>query len=306
MKKQILLLLAMIITSGILTAQEINIDALKSQISEKSATIAKKEAEINKLKGEIAKIQKDLDLDAGWRFNTSGVLGFSIAGSQNWIKGSNPDSKTSDITGIFNGNAKLNKPKYFWFNEGNINLAWQKLVLNSKEATDEEKEYKNVADILKLTSIFGYKLTQDIAISALGQYNSSIYKNFNNPGILDIGAGATWTPHQIPNFLLTVHPLNYHIVFQDDNAEKQSALGTKIFTSYKTDLVKGIKWQTTLDGFLEYGSSDPSLNEYTWNNTLSFPAWKGIGIGINFGLRNSALESSDLQSYYRLGLSYNL
>jgi len=306
MKRQILLLLAIFVFSGVVSAQEINIDALKAQVAEKSAMIAKKQGEVDALKSEIAAIQKKIDLASGWRFNSSGILGFSLAGFQNWSKQSNPNSKVSDIKGLFNGAALLDKPKYFWRNEGIVNVAWQQLVLNDKEATDEEKKYQNVADIFTITSLFGYKITQDVALSALGQYNSSIVKNFNNPGILDLGVGATWTPHQVPNFVLTVHPLNYHMVFQKGDIETKSALGAKIFASYFTNLYKGVKWTTGLNGFLEYGSSNPSLNEYTWVNTLSLPAWHGIGIGIGFGLRNSALESPDLQSYYNIGLSYNL
>ena len=286
--------------------QEVNIDALKAQIAEKSAIVAEKQGQIDALKGEIADMQKKIDHASGWRFNSGGILGFSLAGFQNWFKQANPNSRISNITGVFKGNALLDKPKYFWRNEGNINLGWQKLVLDAETAPDVDKDYKNVADIFTLTSLFGYKLTPDIAISALGQYNSSLVNNFNNPGILDIGAGATWTPHQLPNFVFTVHPLNYHIVFQKGNLETQKALGAKIFASYFTTLFKGIKWSTDLNGFIEYSSSDPSLNEYTWNNSFTIPAWHGIGIGLGFGLRKSALESSDLQSYYNLGLSYSL
>ena len=178
--------------------------------------------------------------------------------------------------------------------------------MDEEETPQDEQKYQNVADIFSLTSLFGYKITPDIAVSILGQYNSSIVKNFNSPGILDLGAGATWTPHQLPNFVLTVHPLNYHIVFQKGDLETQKALGAKIFASYFANIYKGIKWSTGLTGFLEYGKSDPSLNEYTWTNTLSLPAFHGIGIGLGFGLRNSALESDKLQSYYNIGLSYNL
>ncbi len=306
MKKQILLLFAILFIGGIASAQEVNVDALKAQIAEKSAMIAEHQAKINALKGEIASLQRKIDLASGWRFNTGGTLGFSLDGFQNWSKQANPNSKVSNIKGFFTGTAYLDKPKYFWRNEGLINVAWNKLILNDKEATEDQKKYQNVADVFTLTSVFGYKIIQDIAISALGQYNSSIVNNFNNPGILDIGAGITWTPHQVPNFLLTVHPLNYHMVFKKGNTDTKSALGTKIFASYYTEIYKGVKWKTSLNGFLEYGKSDPSLNEYTWVNRLSLPLWHGIGIGIGFGLRNSALESPDLQSYYNIGLSYEL
>ncbi len=280
----------------------------KAEIKAKSDIISAKQAEIDALKGEIDGIQKKVNLASGWRFNTGGVLGFSLAGNGNWFKNPNPNSQSSSISGIFKGTAILDKEKYFWRNEGGINLGWQQLILDTKNENipDEQKEYKNIDDKLLLTSLFGYKITRDIAASVLGQYSSSIVKNFNNPGIFDVGAGATWTPHQVPNLVVTVHPLNYHIVFQDGDIDTQSALGLKVFASYYTTLFKGVKWVTDLNGFLQYSAADPGLNEYTWNNQLSFSAWKGIGVGIGFGLRNAAFESDAMQTYYNLGLSYNL
>ena len=313
MKKMMILSLAFFMVLTVSNGQDVmdkakEMATYKADIAAKAAMVKTKEAEIGALKGEIASLQKKVDLAAGWRFNTGGILGFNIAGFDNWSKQANPNSKVSAITGNFKGTAVLDKEKFFWRNEGGINVGWQQLVLDTKKEglTTEEKEYKNVADAMTLTSLFGYKLTRDIAASVLGQYNSSIVKNFNNPGVLDIGAGATWTPHQVPNLVVTVHPLNYHIVFKEGDTDTKSALGAKVFASYFANLYKGIKWSTDLSGFLEYGSSDPSLNEYTWNNQLTFAAWKGIGVGIGFGIRNSAIESDNFQSYYNLGLSYNL
>ncbi|HHH55300.1 MAG TPA: DUF3078 domain-containing protein [Bacteroidetes bacterium] len=306
MKRKFLLFFILAFSSSIIVAQEIDIDALKAKVTEKKAMANKKQGEADALKAEIATLQKQIDMASGWRYNTSGVLGFTLAGFQNWTKQANPNSKVSNISGVFKGSAIMEKPKYFWRNEGIVNVGWQKLVIDSEDTPKDDQKYNNVADIFSLTSLFGYKITSDIAASVLGQYNSSIVNNFNNPGILDLGAGATWTPHQIPNLVLTVHPLNYHLVFQKGDVETKKALGAKIFAGYFANLYKGIKWNTDFSGFLEYGSSDPSLNEYTWNNTLSLPAFHGIGIGIGFGLRKSALESEKLQSYYNLGLSYNL
>ncbi len=306
MKRKFLLFFILAFSSSIIVAQEIDIDALKAKVTEKKAMANKKQGEADALKAEIATLQKQIDMASGWRYNTSGVLGFTLAGFQNWTKQANPNSKVSNISGVFKGSAIMEKPKYFWRNEGIVNVGWQKLVIDSEDTPKDDQKYNNVADIFSLTSLFGYKITSDIAASVLGQYNSSIVNNFNNPGILDLGAGATWTPHQIPNLVLTVHPLNYHLVFQKGDVETKKALGAKIFAGYFANLYKGIKWNTDFSGFLEYGSSDPSLNEYTWNNTLSLPAFHGIGIGLVFGLRKSALESEKLQSYYNLGLSYNL
>ena len=57
--------------------------------------------------------------------------------------------------------------------------------------------------------------------------------------------------------------------------------------SYKRELVKGLNWNTNLTAFLPYSSSDPSLSEWTWINSFGFNLWKGIGVGLEFGLRNA-------------------
>jgi len=82
---------------------------------------------------------------------------------------------------------------------------------------------------------------------------------------------------------------------------------------------KAVNWSTTLTSFVPYSDvkqtivadpdngivgRDAGLFEYTWLNTLSFEVWNGIGVGVGFGIRNSDLESPDLQSFTSLGLSY--
>ena len=268
-KKITLFVLVIVLVNTMVMAQDsenenVDITQIKAEIAKKEAVMAEAQARVDALAGEVAGLKRKIELNSGWKFGANGILGFKIAGFQNWAKQGNPNSKVSDLTGIFKGRANLDKEKYFWRNEGNINLGWQQLILDTEkdDITDEEKEYKNVADVMTITSLFGYKVTKDIAVSVLGQYSSSIIENFNNKGILDIGVGATWKPSKIPNLVVTVHPLNYHIVFQEElGIETESALGTKIFASYFTKLVKGVNWSTDLNGFLEYGKSTPSLNE---------------------------------------------
>ena len=54
--------------------------------------------------------------------------------------------------------------------------------------------------------------------------------NFNDPGYLDVGVGATWTP--IENLIVVIHPLNYNFVFADNDAIFESSLGAKIVADY--------------------------------------------------------------------------
>jgi hypothetical protein len=95
------------------------------------------------------------------------------------------------------------------------------------------------ADAFNITSLFGYKLSEKLAISTLGEYRTSMLDGkFNNPGYLDLGLGATWTP--ITDLVVVVHPLNYNFVFADDvdGFEYQSSLGAKVVADYTKALVK--------------------------------------------------------------------
>lgn len=54
------------------------------------------------------------------------------------------------------------------------------------------------------------------------------------------------------------------------------------------------------------GTREAGLFEATWLNTFSFQVWKGIGVGLTFGLRDANFEFEDLQTFYTLGLTYTL
>jgi hypothetical protein len=72
--------------------------------------------------------------------------------------------------------------------------------------------------------------------------------------------------------------------------------------------VKNVVWKSNLSAFLSYEGSD--LSNYTWVNSFS-TAVKGVGIGLDIGLRSNKQEAlargredNPLQSYWLLGLSY--
>jgi hypothetical protein len=104
--------------------------------------------------------------------------------------------------------------------------------------------------------------------------------------------------------LVVIHPLNYHIVM-GDNPAFDNALGAKIVADYTAN-IKGITWHSNLNTFLAYESTDPSLSEWTWTNSLGAKIWKGIGVGLEFAIRKAKVETADTQSYFILGLSYAL
>lgn len=294
MKRLFTLLLLSI--STLVVAQEMDqaqlVDSLKSLKAEK-------EAAVKELQGEISSIKGQIDALPGWEVGSFGTLGFNLSNFNNWQKGANPNAVSSAIRASVNAYANYDQPKLFWRNSGGINLGWLKLDTDVDD--NEDAEFEQVADVLKLTSLFGYKLTDKLAMSSLAEYNTSILSNFNDPGILDFGLGFTWTPVQ--SMVVVVHPVNYHWVF-GDNPEFDNGLGAKIVADYTRELVPGLTWKTNLTTFLAYKSTDPSLSEWTWTNSFGFNVWKGIGVGLEFGLRNAEVESPEGQSYWVLGISY--
>ena len=141
----------------------------------------------------------------------------------------------------------------------------------------------------------------------MGEYRTSILDGkLNNPGYLDLGVGATWTP--VTDLVVVMHPLNYNFVFAEDKVNFDSSLGAKVVADYTRKITPNIGWKSNLSAFLSYDNSD--LSNWVWVNTFS-TAYKGIGIGLDIGLRNNKQESlaagrddNPLQSYWIIGLSY--
>ncbi len=274
------------------------LEELKAMKAEKAAQAAEIQAELDGVNGEIAGINAQIAAFPGWETGAFGTLGFNFNLFTDWAKGANPNATSSTISGTFNGFANYDQPKLFWRNSGNIAIGWQKLDTDTKSG--EDTDFEQVADVFKITSLLGYKLSDKWALSALGDYNTSILSNFNNPGILDLGVGATWTPFD--NFIVVIHPLNYHIIMGDDPTF-ENATGAKIVADYGATF-EGITWRTNFNTFLPYKSNEPSLSEWTWTNSFGTKVWKGLGVGIEFAFRKADIETSATQNYFLLGISY--
>ena len=277
---------------GPLAGQDLVRDSLKAQKAEKQAAISALQSEINA-------IDTRLNAYTGWKTGVFGTIGYNLSSFSNWRKGANPNSISSTILGSANAFANLKEEKYFWRNSGGLNLGWQKLDTDNEDELDAE--FEKIADVFKLTSLFGYNISDKLALSTLGEYNSALLSDFNNPGILDLGVGFTWLP--LENMVVVVHPVNYHWVFGDDPDFDQS-LGAKLVVDYTRDLVSGLTWKSNLTGFLSYKETDPGLSEYTWTNTFAFQVFKSIGVGIEFAIRNAPVEYEGTQNYWVFGLSY--
>lgn len=272
---------------------------------------AEKQAQADKFQAEANAIQKQIDALPGWRVGAFGTIGGSISEFNNWYAQAAPNNASGNIGFTVNGYANLIEEKFFWRNNLNVNLGWVKLD-DKDDPTDSDKFRENT-DVFNITSLYGRKISDKWAISGLGEYRTTLLNNFNNPGYLDLGVGATWTP--IENLVVVIHPLNYNFVFADEGTVFESSLGAKFVADYTRQIGK-INFKSNFSGFASYKSGDYS--NWTWINSFGYTLWKNIGVGFDFGLRSNkqeaaayqgvSLENADneLQSYWLFGLNYKL
>ena len=330
MMKKLTLLTLFLFSASLIFAQAT--EELQKKLDEKSAELAAKKAEVGALEGEIASIKSQMVVYPEWSFGALGTIGANFSQFNKWLGTANPNTRSSTFGFTGNAFANLQEEKYFWRNGLNLNVAQAKIIADSDDqAQVDTTEFQTTADAINLTSLFGWKVNSNWAISSLAEYRSTIVSNFNNPGYLDIGAGGTWTPFN--NMIVVFHPLNYNLVFSDGDLNYDSSLGCKIVADYTQTLPRGVAWKSNFSAFASY-SDFGNLSNWTWVNGLSFTAWKGIGVGFEFGLRGNRQESYNtfitttgadpemvsiddfdnsandgdhpVQSYWLLGLTYNI
>jgi len=306
MKKVIFAVAAMF---AITFASAQTIDDLKAEQAAKKDSVAAIQGRVDALQGQI-------DAFPGWKKGIFGTIGANLSGSKNWYSQGTPNNSSGNIGIGVNGFANLDRDKFFWRNSGNINAQWVKI--DNKDIDTDDESFTGTTDVFNLTSLYGYKVSDKFAISALAEYRTSIINNFNDPGYLDAGIGATWTP--ITDMVVVIHPLNYNFVFADNDAVYESSLGAKIVVDY-TKQLGAVNFKTNFSTFQSY--SDGNLSNWTWINSFGYTLWKGIGLGFEFGLRNNKQEGlanalatdpnatfdnldNKPQSYWLFGLNYSL
>ncbi|TVZ56132.1 Protein of unknown function (DUF3078) [Lutibacter sp. Hel_I_33_5] len=293
------------------------VNTIKAQtVDELKKELAKKNSEIGKLQGEANAIQGKIDQFPGWKYGAFGTFGMNVSGFNNWYAQGAPNTSAGNIGIVGSGYANLDEDKYFWRNSLNVNLSWVKND-NTDISTDSDS-FNGTNDVFTLSSLYGYKLSDKLAVSALGEYRTTLINNFNDPGYLDIGAGITWTP--IKNLVVVFHPLNYNWVFASTNNIFVSSAGTKIFADYTTKF-GAVNYKSNLSAFQSYRSTD--FSNWAWINSFGYTLWKGIGLGFEFGLRKSKQEAlkntlitipaatfntvdNKLQSYWLFGINYSI
>ncbi|PIB28797.1 hypothetical protein BFP77_09200 [Maribacter sp. 4U21] len=284
-------------------------EELKAQMAPKTDSIAA-------IQGRVDAIQAQIDALPGWKKGAFGTIGANLSSFNNWYAQGSPNNSSGNIGVTVNGFANLNQEKFFWRNSANINLGWVKF--DDKDDPADDDSFRQAADVFTITSLYGRKIREKFAISGLGEYRTTILDNFNDPGYLDLGVGATWTP--ITDLVVVIHPLNYNFVFSNNDAVFESSLGAKIIADY-TRKIGAVNFKTNLSMFQSYKSGD--LSNYTWINSFGYTLWNGIGLGFEFGLRNNKQEAlnfalnqtpatatsfedveNDLQTYILFGLNY--
>lgn len=284
-------------------------EELQTQKAEKQAVADAAQAEANALQAQI-------DALPGWRVGAFGTIGGSLSNFNNWYAQGTPNNSSGNIGFTFNGYANLIQEKFFWRNALTTNLSWVKL--DDKDNPNDDDSFRATTDVFNISSLYGRNIAKNLAVSGLAEYRTTLLDNFNDPGYLDLGVGATWTP--IENLIVVIHPLNYNFVFSSGDTVFESSLGAKIVADY-TRKISAINFKTNLSMFQSYKSSD--FSNWTWSNSFSYTLWKMIGVGFDFGLRSNKQEAlnyalaqtpatatsfddvdNDLQTYYTIGLSY--
>ncbi len=303
------IIFAFLLLSGLSTLNGQTKEELKALKKEKTDSIGA-------LQGKADAIQGQIDALPGWRLKATGTIGGSASGFSNWYSKESPNSSVGNFGININAYADLIEDKYFWRNATNINIGWVKF--DDEDDPSDSDKYEVATDIFTLSSLYGYNVAKNFAVSALLEYRSTLVNNFNDPGFLDLGVGGTWTP--VPDLVVVIHPANYNFVFSSGDSQYHSTFGAKVVADY-TRTFNGFNVKSNLSVFMSYEGSDYS--NYTWTNSFSYTFWKSLGVGFDFGLRKNKQEAlnydletdpdatfdsidNELQSYWLIGLNITL
>ena len=250
-------------------------EAKSAQLDSLEKELKALDKQVKGLKADVAGLTDQLTPYPHWEKGLLGNLGVNFVNFDNWLPKDQPSTQAINIGITSSAFLNADWEKSFWRNNLNLTLGWLKFDNKSVEGDQENEDFQVSADALNISSLYGFKLSKKIAISTLAEYRTSVLDGrLNNPGYLDLGLGATWTPVQ--NLVVVVHPLNYNFVFAEEEFNFESSLGAKFVADYTRNIVEGLNWKSNFSGFLSYEDSD--FSNWTWVNTFS-TAYKGIGIG---------------------------
>jgi Protein of unknown function (DUF3078) len=276
-----------------------------------------KKDSISAIQERVDALQYQMDTLRGWRTGVFGTIGGSISNFNNWFAQGTPNNSSGNIGITVNGYANLIQKEFFWRNALTTNLTWVKL--DDKDDPTDDDSFKPTIDVFNITSLYGWNLSKKLAVSGLIEYRTTLLNNINDPGYLDVGIGATWTP--ITDLIVVINPLNHNFVFSNERVIFESSSGAKLLVDF-TKQINNISFKSNFSMFQSYKSSD--FSNWTWTNAFGYTLWKTIGVGFDFGLRSSKQEALNyaintlgdttatfdtidnaLQTFWTLGLSYS-
>jgi hypothetical protein len=138
-----------------------------------------KEDSVSAIQGRIDDLNKQIDAFPGWKIGAFGTIGGSISEFNNWYAQGFPNNSSGRIGITINPYARLDREKFFWYNNAQINLAWTKF--DDKDDPTDEEGFRQSNDVFNLSSLYGYKLSEKLAASALMEYRTTLLNNFNDP-----------------------------------------------------------------------------------------------------------------------------
>lgn len=277
---------------------------IKDDLKEWELDIKEVMKEVKALEKELHFLEDSLRVFPIWTKGLFGTVGFNMTRFQNWLTKNESSTAATTFGYSFNGFYNLEETKYFWNNTLKINQSWVRF--DNKNQSAENEGLRVASDAFNYSNLFGYKLSEKFAISALLDYRTALLENrFNNPGLLDAGIGGTWKPSK--DLVIAIHPINYNSVFSKENP--QSSLGFKVLAEYSKQFFAGINWTSSFSGFASYEDAD--LNNWSWTNGLS-KTIKGFGIGLDMAFKQNKQEAiardfagNPFQWYYIFGVTFN-
>ena len=313
-----------------------DLTSLKSMFAEKEAAAAALQAQADEAAAAAADLQSKIDKLSGWRKGLGGILGLDWSNANRW--GGEAVTASSDggnvrslgIAADISGHLLKDTEKTFWHNNlkvlgayKDLDLAQETDIVRGDGVLDLQSR---VADLFNVSSLGGYKLTDKLALSAIGELNTTLLDGkFFDPATIDLGLGVTWLP--IENMTVSIFPLGYNIVARrTGDVDGTAAFGAKYKVVYFRDFDIGGKafhWDTNLTGFFPYGQDPIGVGDgfreagtgntyWQWLNNVTFEVLNGIGVGFGFGFRQADFQAFDangdteIQNYTTLGLSYSL
>ncbi|MGB5652202.1 MAG: hypothetical protein WBM56_00065, partial [Robiginitalea sp.] len=85
-------------------------------LEELKAAKKQKEDSVSAINGRIGDLKSQIDAFPGWKFGAFGTIGASLSGFNNWYAQQSPNNEAGRIGITVNPYAKLDRDKFFWYN----------------------------------------------------------------------------------------------------------------------------------------------------------------------------------------------